>query len=367
MFTPLRFRTNAGCKRLRSIVLINHWANCIICKSGYRCIREQAPTASRRRCSLSFEPTVCSTIARAVTVAFICLLGVAAPVMAQESAKPSPDKWRPKNGIYAERGADFATRCGEFGDLRIGLGKGSISGSEWGCQIKKVTDTAPGSIRLDLTCSDYNLALNINPRAPNTYERTFKEILLLKRANETTISVRKTLNGKFSGSWQASYCPEDAQRSYAEEQARNQTEAERIDAIKHPWHPQDGLYAVPGADFENRCLKGGDAAINLTEKSISRGAEKCSVTFPRAEPNALQLFVTCRQEPIASGVAEKAAEDTSTTPARPETILLRGTPAKKDTVFLQISRKREFSAPEEELSYCGPDAQKLYASQKARK
>lgn len=296
----------------------------------------------------------------------IYLLGVVLPAASQEHANLSPDKWRPKNGIYAEHDADFATRCGEFGDLRIGLGKGSISGSEWGCQIKKVTDTAPGSIRLDLTCSDYNLALNINPRDPNAYERTFKEILLLRRANETTISVRKTLNGKFSGSWQASYCPEDAQRSYAEEQARNQAEAERMDAIKHPWDPQDGLYAVPGADFENRCLKGGDATVNLTEKSISRGAEKCSVTFPRAEPNALQLFVTCRQEPTASSLAEKAAEGTSAAPARPETILLRRTPAKKDTVFLQISKNREFSAPEEEMSYCGPDAQKLYALQKAK-
>lgn len=315
---------------------------------------------------MNCDRVVYRIIARSI-FSLVCLLIAAAPTVAQESAKLSINKWRPKDGLYAGPDKDFNSQCSEYGDIIIGLAEKYISGHEWGCQIKKVTDTAPASIRLDLTCSDYNLALNINPRDPNAYERKFNEILLLKRANETTISVRKTLNGKFSGSWQASYCPDDAQRSYAEEQARNQAEAERKEAIKHPWHPQDGLYAVPGADFEDRCLKGGDATINLTEKSISRGAEKCSVTFPRPEPNALQLFVTCRQEPTASSLAEKAAEGTSTAPARPETVLLRRAPAKNDTVFLQVSKNREFSIPEEEMSYCGPDAQKLYALQKAKK
>ena len=53
--------------------------------------------------------------------------------------------------------------------------------------------------------------------------------------------------------------------------------------------------------------------------------------------------------------------------SREETIFLRRTLAKKDIVLLQISRNREFSSTEEEMSYCGPDAQKLYALQKAKK
>ena len=122
----------------------------------------------------------------------------------------------------------------------------------------------------------------------------------------------------------------------------------------------DGIYAIPGTNFEDRCLKGGDATIDLTDKLISRGADKCSITFPRVEPNTFQLFVTCRQDPNAPGGAAQAA-------SRPETILLKRTPAKKDIVLMQMSRNREFSAPEEEMSYCGPDAQKLYALQRAKK
>jgi hypothetical protein len=74
--------------------------------------------------------------------------------------------------------------------------------------------------------------------------------------------------------------------------------------------------------------------------------------FLSCEPNTFQLFVTCRQEPA---------------PSRPETILLKRTAAKKNIVLMQMSRNREFSNPEEEMSYCGPDAQKQYAPQKARK
>ena len=81
--------------------------------------------------------------------------------------------------------------------------------------------------------------------------------------------------------------------------------------------------------------------IDLTEKSISRGADKCSVTFPGIEPNALQLFVSCRQDPA---------------PSRPETVFLRRTKTKNNIVVIQMSRNREFSAPEDEMSYCGPDA-----------
>src|SRR5882757_1342657 len=86
--------------------------------------------------------------------------------LAQDSTKATSEKWRPKEGTYAEPGTDFSLRCGEFGDFIGDLTHNSISGSEWSCKIRKLTDTAPGAIRLDMTCSDYNLALSINARDP---------------------------------------------------------------------------------------------------------------------------------------------------------------------------------------------------------
>jgi hypothetical protein len=143
-------------------------------------------------------------------------------------AEPVMGKWRPKEGTYAAPGADFSLRCGEFGDVIVELNKKSISGNEWSCKINKLMDTAPGSIKLDITCNDYNLALFINDRDPNAYEKKFKEIMLLRKIDGKSMFVRKTLNGKFKDpDWRASYCPEDAQRMYTEARARDKGEAEQ--------------------------------------------------------------------------------------------------------------------------------------------
>lgn len=159
---------------------------------------------------------------------FACLMSASAPALAQDSTKLALEKWRPKEGTYAAPGADFGPRCGEFGDVIIELGQRSISGNEWGCKITKLTDTAPGVIRLEMTCNDYNLAEYINDKDPNPYERKFKEIMLLRKIDEKSMFVRKTQNGKFKDpDWRASYCPEDAQRMYTESKARDKAEAEQ--------------------------------------------------------------------------------------------------------------------------------------------
>ena len=159
--------------------------------------------------------------------ALTCLSSAAMPACAQDSTKPAMEKWRPKDGTYAEAGKNFESRCGEFGDVTVELAEQSISGSEWGCKITKLTDTAPGAIRLNMTCNDYNLAQNINEHDPNPYDREFKEIMLLRKINEKTLVVRKTENGRFTAPrWQAFYCSEAAQRMYTEAKAKSKAEAE---------------------------------------------------------------------------------------------------------------------------------------------
>jgi hypothetical protein len=155
-----------------------------------------------------------------------CLLGATTPALAEESARPAGEKWRPKDGTYAGPGKDFDSQCGEFGDVIVELAEKRVSGNEWKCDVTKLSGTAPDAIKLNMTCDDYNLGLAIND--PKPYDRKFKEIMLLKKINEMTILVRKTSNGKFAyPRWRASYCPEAAQRMYVEAKARDKAEAEQ--------------------------------------------------------------------------------------------------------------------------------------------
>jgi hypothetical protein len=143
-------------------------------------------------------------------------------------------------GTYAQPDKDFENQCGEYGDLIVESAKKRISGHEWGCDVTKLTDVGPGAIKLNMTCDDNNLAVSIE--APE--ETRFKEILILKKIDQTKISVRKTFNGKFKGSsWPATYCSQDAQRMYRENTAKDEAEAARKadeEQLSRNYHRGDG-------------------------------------------------------------------------------------------------------------------------------
>jgi hypothetical protein len=257
------------------------------------------------------------------------LLSAGTSTFAQGTSKPATEKWRPKEGTYAEPGANFSLRCGEDGDVIVELKDHSISGNEWSGKVTRLTDTAPGAIRLDMVCHDYNLAEFINTKDPNPEERKFKEIMLLRKINGNSVFVRKTLNGKFKDpEWRAAYCPEEAQRMHTEAMARVNAEAEQKAVEEklrlNPWRPRDGVYATSGTNFEDRCLKASDATIEITERSIFSGTDKCSVTFFRDEPNAIRLFATCSPEPNAQGSIGRTGEGGSIPASTSsETIILK--------------------------------------------
>jgi hypothetical protein len=138
-----------------------------------------------------------------------CLVFATAPAFPEGSAAPLAEKWRPKNGTYAEPGTRFNARCGKFGDTQIEWAKKSINGGEEGCEIDKVSDTAPGSIKLDVLCTNSDT------------ETPYREIILLKRVNDKTIFIRETQNGKFArDGGQMTYCPESAQRLYVDSEKK---------------------------------------------------------------------------------------------------------------------------------------------------
>src|SRR5262249_892774 len=122
------------------------------------------------------------------SLALCCLFIPVETASAQDKAKTTTDKWRPKDGIYGEPKRDSEDQCPEASTLTIELAEKSVSGYEWGCKINKLTDTAPGAIKLDMTCYDYNLAESLYPRDPKVEEKQFKEVMLLKRIDDSKIS-----------------------------------------------------------------------------------------------------------------------------------------------------------------------------------
>jgi hypothetical protein len=158
--------------------------------------------------------------------AIMGMLVTGLPAIAQDAAAPATPKWRPTDGLYAAPGAQFNASCGEYGDVIVDLAGKEISGNEWSCKVVKLTGSAPGAIWLNMICDDYNLAESLGDRDPNF--RKFREVMLLRRIDEKSVFVRKTLNGKFEGpEYRAAYCPQEWQRTYVENMARNKAEAEQ--------------------------------------------------------------------------------------------------------------------------------------------
>jgi hypothetical protein len=279
-------------------------------------------------------------------VTFWCLIFAFEPASAQTNAKA--EKWRPKDGVYAGPGKDFVADCGEGqGYIEIEVSKRHVGGNEWGCKVTKVTDTAPGAIRLDMTCNNYNLAESI--KAPE--DKEFKEIALLKKIDENTILVRQTLNGKFGDShswWRAAYCPDDMQRMHAGIQPE-------------PWLPRDGVYASPGPDFDDRCSKSPDAVVDLAGKHISSGADRCEI-FSRIDPGPGDSLMTATCNETVSAKRDVVVKYIDNWPmvGPPGFEIMKLERIDDNTISLQKTHDGKSSAPARQVSYCGNEAQRAY-------
>jgi hypothetical protein len=83
-----------------------------------------------------------------VQAAFVlaCLFAAVTSSCAEDNARAATEKWRPKDGRYANPGKDFIADCGESGYMSLELSKKQVGGNEWSCDITKITDTAAGAI-----------------------------------------------------------------------------------------------------------------------------------------------------------------------------------------------------------------------------
>jgi len=269
---------------------------------------------------------------------------------AASSGKSTKEKWRPKDGFYGTRDKDDTLGfCREADGVSVVLAKKRIVGYEWSCDITKVTDTETDAIRLDLSCDNYNLAEAL--KLPEDHE--FREIMLLKRIDEMTISAQRTTNGKFGQRWQASYCPGEQQRLAAGEKPT-------------PWIPRDGAYASLGADFDDRCLKAPDAIIDFARKSIS-GANECDIySYNDALMIAPHMTLVCNDTHSKKGLVQRTI-DGGIMFGPPGFEVLNLSRIDDNTISLQKTHNGQSSQPANNVSYCGDEAQRHYVEQQAGK
>jgi hypothetical protein len=307
-------------------------------------------------------------------VAVSCLLSAITSLSAQDSLKSATEKWRPRDGLYASPGKNFDSWCGEYGDLNIQLSEKSISGHEWGCEINRLSETAADAIKLDMTCHDLNLAESLRRPDRNPEDRTFKEVIFLKRIDDKALFVRKTLNGKFKGpSWQADYCPDGAQQMYIEVQKRAEAEARYKvpEQLLNPkqWRPKDGIYATPGADFNDRCTKSGEIVVGLNEGAISSGKAECKVVGLMSTGQAA-VSLTCSPEAGKQASSSKKKDGDANARKDPETLtadVIRMSRIDDNTFHMQKTVDRKFRDDGGPVSYCPDEAQRAYAARKAKK
>lgn len=300
-----------------------------------------------------------------MAVVVLLMLAADLSVVAQEGPAMAADKWRPKAGAYAEPGKNFESNCDEGNDMTIDLGEKSVSGSEWGCKVKRIVDLAPGSLKVGMICSDYNLAQNLNPRDPNWETRQFNEVMFVKRIDDATISVQKSLNGKLKDPpWRAAYCPLKTQRAIAEATLRAKVEAKRKAELEQALkgaHPRDGVYAAAGPDFEERCAKFNDTVVTFSGKSITTASNICQIRNTQVQlPDTVRIDSDCTLQsppgPDAVGV-----QDPDTIQDRKNLMFKK---IDDKTVILWIIKDGHFTGDGRKLSYCSDQVQRAYAVQR---
>jgi hypothetical protein len=158
---------------------------------------------------------------------------------------------------------------------------------------------------------------------------------------------------------------------YTEAMARDKAEAEQKATEQRSgqgkWRPPDGVYADPVTDFNDRCLKSGDAIIELAGRSVSSGADKCAISnITDTSAGEIRLDVMCNQKPGTQALRiRNVAGQTIHETLGAEAIILKK--IDDHTVSLQKSKNGDFIDSGKQLSYCGQDAQQMHVQQKAKK
>ena len=283
-----------------------------------------------------------------------CLISISA--FAQDDKKLASDKWRPKDGFYIVAGTEVAGMCEESAQYFFELSKKKVTDHvSFGCSVTKIYDTAPGALRLDLSCVDVEGS-----------ERRTKEVMSFRRINEKSFFMRMSNKGRFdSREFQVDYCPETPADKWptAFEIARD---AVRKQLKTAEWQPRSGVYASPGPDFDDRCTKSADAVIELEQISVSSGVSHCVISsIDSSTPASIRMEARCDLKPGQTGlVVRSKGGQISFAPVGSEQIIITSTG--NQTLTLQKTQNGALSEPAQALAYCPDAAQRAYADSRKK-
>jgi hypothetical protein len=174
--------------------------------------------------------------------------------------------------------------------------------------------------------------------------------------------MRKTFDGKFTDpGLKVVYCPKKAQQMFLDEMAKKEKEQNTV------WLPRDGVYAAhygkSYADFNDQCMKSGEAVIALAQSSVSIGAERCHASrILLRPPLTVELDVACNQSET-----QTVNDLGSTTPSEPAAETVTLTKSGENGLGLIKRRTGEHTVFTESLTYCPEAAQRAYADSKKTK
>jgi len=191
-------------------------------------------------------------------------------------------------------------------------------------------------------------------------DKEFSEVILLKKIDDKSMMGRKTLNGKFKGpEWKIVYCPGKYQQMYREGTAENQAKIEQDkEAAKTAWQPRDGVYASAGADFDDRCMKSGDAVVRLAQSALSIGDTSCYVAHVSVEPpNSVTLNVSC-----GGGLLMKNGSTFQGAPVEAITL----SKVDDQSALFHRSQNGQAVGSDQQLRYCPEAAQRNFTESKAK-
>lgn len=287
----------------------------------------------------------------ALWAVILCSIGAATPTPAQDGAKPAVEKkWRPKDGIY---GFDMGTAapCDSHPLSYVELSKGTIGADEvYKCKIRKVTDAGPGLLRLDATCDDETKGKYSDIITFRKIDETSFFMSTQPRRPPSKLAYCRGIDEAAKVNWPFDLNESEAERKWWEENGK--------------WGPLYGVYAKPGNDFNDRCLKAEDVVIDFDDFSLSGGSSHCRVVgVDESSKNYRSLNVICDQKPNAVGVVLRKKGD-FVAPGS-EKIALSKTG--DQTITIRRSQDGEFSEPAQELAYCPDAAQRAYADSKKAK
>ncbi len=281
------------------------------------------------------------------SIACFALLSTLTAAAAEGKAKPTPEKWRPKDGLYVRADTQFTGSCEDAASFLFELSKKRFVVDErWGCKITKIADTATGVVQLNMTCNESEIA-------GDDEGKDYKEVMTLRKISDTSFHMRLTNKGKIEGApWRVNYCEKLSQES--DRADAGQKEA----ALKAGWRPRDGVYASPGADFDDRCMKSGNTVVGLAKSSLSIGNTSCHVAHVSVEPpNSVTLDVNCGGQVVVNSNGSILGSST-------ESVMLSKTD--DQSVLFRRSRNGRAAEPDQQLRYCPEAAQRDFTESKTK-